>query len=229
MTTKEALDARGMVPNMTRDQLREAVAVLQHTANRRIGRAQSSDWTLAAPAFSGRVPEGGRFAQTFSTTRGMTLNQLRNRYVEVYDFLAAKSGTAAGAKRWREKQEKIIGHKFNSPQELKDFWEGIKKAKEERNGGFLGAPANLDTDEAAQAIAAIAVKSGVDSLRAARNVYLILNDYAQEGLPHTYEELVSKGLDEHVLDGLRQKYNVGGYADNEPRAPLKPGRGWSAF
>lgn len=210
MTTKQALDARAFVPAMTRDELQEAVATLNHTANRRIARAIDNPWTRTAPAMSGRFDPKHGTPIFFGTTRGKTLNELRHEYIEVSDFLQSKTSSAAGARAYYRKQEKILGRKITTPAELSQFWREYKKGREETP--FLGAPENIDTNEAASAIVEIAVKSGTDILSATKSVYQFLNRRAQQGLPHTREELIAAGLGEQIaaVDARREQLRGGG-------------------
>lgn len=104
------------VQKMTTKELRAAVQTLSSAANKRLSRLEQSEIDVSSPALHA-VYESGR--SRFST-RGKNLNQLRNEFKDVKNFLTSKTSTIKGVKGWKSKIEKKAGGEF-TPAEFSEF------------------------------------------------------------------------------------------------------------
>lgn len=227
MTTQEAINLfnrPGGLRNVTTDELREAVRVAGKTARRRLATAQGDVWRAESHVIKTAAREDpfGTAAinarergVTFASAKqkaGWERQALTQELKRISNFLDAQTSTSAGFRQWKARQEEALGQEFDSPDQLRRFWEGVNRAKESK------AMAQLfdyyDSDQIYKAVA-IAVKDrgmasqdamedAIDYLNALANVgqrpgstQAIVDaiDY-QEGPPVYYIEDMPIGMDD---------------------------------
>ena len=109
---------------MTKKQLLEVVRQLSKTANQRIYRLEQMKTGTLSPAYNHVEKRGENFS-----VKGKTLNQLRNEYADVKNFLKMKTSTVSGWNKVRKETYNRIGTDFAGVDEVR-FWNLYRKLEE---------------------------------------------------------------------------------------------------
>ena len=109
---------------MTKKQLLEVVRQLSKTANQRIYRLEQMKTGTLSPAYKKEEKRGENFS-----VKGKTLNQLRNEYADVKNFLKMKTSTVSGWNKVRKETYNRIGTDFAGVDEVR-FWNLYRKLEE---------------------------------------------------------------------------------------------------
>ena len=109
---------------MTKKQLLEVVRQLSKTANQRIYRLEHTKTGTLSPAYHHVEKRGEIFG-----VKGKTLNQLRNEYADVKNFLKMKTSTVSGWNKVRKETYNRIGTDFAGVDEVR-FWNLYRKLEE---------------------------------------------------------------------------------------------------
>lgn len=109
---------------MTKKQLSDVVRRLSKTANQRIYRLEHTETGTLSPAYHHVEKRGENFG-----AGGKTLNQLRNEYADVKNFLKMKTSTVSGWNKVRKETYKRIGVNFEGIDE-KRFWNLYRKLEQ---------------------------------------------------------------------------------------------------
>lgn len=109
---------------MTKKQLLDVVRQLSKTANQRIDRLEHTKTGTLSPAYHHVEKRGGNFG-----VKGKTLNQLRNEYADVKNFLKMKTSTVSGWNKVRKETYNRIGTDFAGVDEVR-FWNLYRKLEE---------------------------------------------------------------------------------------------------
>lgn len=117
------------VQRMNRRELAAAVSTLASAANKRLKRLERSDVGELSPAYQKAQKRGQRFS-----VAGKNINQLRNEYKDVTQFLKLKTSTVTGWKNVRNETYSRIGGDFTSEAQEKRFWEIYRKLESEMFG-----------------------------------------------------------------------------------------------
>ena len=109
---------------MTKKQLLDVVRQLSKTANQRIYRLEHTKTGTLSPAYHHVEKRGEIFG-----VKGKTLNQLRNEYADVKNFLKMKTSTVSGWNKVRKETYNRIGTDFAGVDEVR-FWNLYRKLEE---------------------------------------------------------------------------------------------------
>lgn len=109
---------------MTKKQLLNVVKRLSKTANQRIYRLEHTKTGTLSPAYHHVEKRGENFG-----VKGKTLNQLRNEYVDVKNFLKMKTSTVSGWNEVRKETYNRIGTDFEGIDEVR-FWNLYRKLEQ---------------------------------------------------------------------------------------------------
>lgn len=114
------------IQKMKDAELRKVVQQLASAGNKRLQRLEQNTVGRVSPALRG-VTESGR---TRFSTRGKNLNQLRNEYKAVSEFLNTRTSTIKGVARWKHSVEKTIGETFTNTQfvEFGEIMRDVRKS-----------------------------------------------------------------------------------------------------
>lgn len=110
------------VQRMNRRELAAVVSTLASAANKRLTRLERSDVGELSPAYQQAQKRGQRFS-----VAGKNVNQLRNEYKAVTQFLKRGTSTVGGWKKVRKETYSRIGGGFTSAEQEKEFWEAYRK------------------------------------------------------------------------------------------------------
>lgn len=110
------------IQRMNRRELAGVVSTLASAANKRLRRLEVSDVGNMSPAYQQAQNRGKLFSVV-----GKNVNQLRNEYKAVTQFLKRKTSTVKGWKKVREEILSRIGGAFPSANTEKLFWEAYRK------------------------------------------------------------------------------------------------------
>ena len=122
----------GAVQRMTRRELAKVVSTLSSAANKRLNRLHQSPAGNLSPAYQQALKRGQRFS-----TAGKNVNQLRNEYKDVTQFLKRKTSTVSGWNKVREEPLSRIGGSFSNADEERQFWELYRKLESSELGGVM--------------------------------------------------------------------------------------------
>lgn len=117
------------VQSMTRKELSKVVSSLASAANKRLTRLELSEVGEMSPAYQQALKRGRRFS-----VADKNVNQLRNEYKAVTQFLKRSTSTVGGWKKVREETIKRIGGGFSSASQEKRFWEAYRKLESSEFG-----------------------------------------------------------------------------------------------
>lgn len=120
------------VQRMTRKELAQVVSTLSSAANKRLTRLQQSPIGELSPAYQQALKHGQRFS-----TAGKNVNQLRNEYKAVTQFLKRKTSTVRGWSKVRKETTERIGGGFSNADEELRFWELYRKLESSELGGVM--------------------------------------------------------------------------------------------
>lgn len=120
------------VQRMTRQELARVVSTLSSAANKRLNRLQQSPVGNLSPAYQQALKRGQRFS-----TAGKNVNQLRNEYKDVTQFLKRKTSTIGGWNKVRKETMSRIGGSFSNADEERRFWELYRKLESSELGGVM--------------------------------------------------------------------------------------------
>lgn len=109
---------------MTKKQLSDVVRQLSKTANQRIYRLKRAKTGTLSPAYHHVEKRGENFG-----VKGKTLNQLRNEYADVKNFLKMKTSMVSGWNKVRKETYKRIGANFEGVDEVR-FWNLYRKLEQ---------------------------------------------------------------------------------------------------
>ena len=109
---------------MTKKQLSDVVRQLSKIANQRIYRLKHTETGTLSPAYYHIEKRGENFG-----VKDKTLNQLRNEYTDVKNFLKMKTSTVKGWNSFRRETYKRIGANFEGIDE-KRFWNLYRKLEQ---------------------------------------------------------------------------------------------------
>lgn len=117
------------VQRMNRRELASVVSILSSAANKRLKRLERSDVGELSPAYQQAQKRGQRFS-----VAGKNVNQLRNEYKAVTQFLKRETSTVRGWKKVREETYSRIGGDFKSAAQEKRFWKAYRKLASDEYG-----------------------------------------------------------------------------------------------
>jgi len=120
------------IAKMNRSDLARIVRPLVSASNKRIRRLQASETGRMSPSIAPESMTGGK---QFSI-RGQNLNQLRNSYAKMKQYLNNRTSSLTGFKAYRNEVSKRIGGKLSYEQE-KQFWETYNKLREQNHSGLF--------------------------------------------------------------------------------------------
>lgn len=120
------------VQRMTRKELSQVVSTLSSAANKRLNRLQQSPVGDLSPAYQQALKRGQRFS-----VAGKNVNQLRNEYKAVTQFLKRKTSTISGWNKVRNETMTRIGGGFSNADEERRFWELYRKLESSELGGVM--------------------------------------------------------------------------------------------
>ena len=109
---------------MTKKQLSDVVRHLSKIANQRIYRLERTEIGTLSPAYHHVEKRGENYG-----VKGKTLNQLRNEYADVKNFLKMKTSTVSGWNRFRKDTYERIGINFKGVDEIR-FWNLYRKLEQ---------------------------------------------------------------------------------------------------
>lgn len=109
---------------MTKKQLSDVIRQLSKTANQRIYRLEQTKTGTLSPAYHHVEKRGENFG-----VKGKTLNQLRNEYADVKNFLKMKTSTVSGWNKVKKETYNRIGADFVGVDEVR-FWNLYRKLEE---------------------------------------------------------------------------------------------------
>lgn len=116
------------VQKLKRSDLAKIVSQLSAAANKRAMRLNQSDVGNLSPAYK-RAESHGKYGAA-----GKNINQLRNEYAEIRDFLKLKTSTVTGWKKVRKNVETRLGSKFTSAPQEQRFWEAYRRLEADNYG-----------------------------------------------------------------------------------------------
>ena len=117
------------VQRMNRRELAAVVSTLSSAANKRLARLERSDNGELSPAYQQAQKRGQRFS-----VKGKNVNQLRNEYKAVTQFLKRETSTVGGWKKVRKETYSRIGGDFASAAQEKRFWKAYRKLASDEYG-----------------------------------------------------------------------------------------------
>lgn len=117
------------VQRMNRRELAAVVSTLASAANKRLARLERSNVGELSPAYQQTQKRGQRFS-----VAGKNVNQLRNEYKAVTQFLKRGTSTVSGWKKVRKETYSRIGGGFTSAAQEKRFWEAYRKLASDEYG-----------------------------------------------------------------------------------------------
>lgn len=109
---------------MTKKQLAETVKRLAKVANQRVYGLKHIETGILSPAYHHVEKRGENFG-----VKGKTLNQLRNEYMDVKNFLKMKTSTVGGWNKVRKETYNRIGADFAGVDEVR-FWNLYRKLEQ---------------------------------------------------------------------------------------------------
>lgn len=117
------------VQRMNRRELAAVVSTLASAANKRLTRLERSDVGELSPAYQQAQKRGQRFS-----VAGKNVNQLRNEYKAVTQFLKGGTSTVSGWNKVRKETYSRIGGDFTSAAQEKLFWKAYRKLASDEYG-----------------------------------------------------------------------------------------------
>lgn len=166
------------INKMSRKELASVVSSLGKTANQRLTRIEQAN--VNTPQYQKAMREGGRFR-----ARNKSLNQLRNEYVRVKEFLNSKTSSLRGYRQTKRDFEKRMGgnNKPLTDKQYERFWKFERKTRA-ISGGF----------------------NYVDRMKIAYQVFTE-NKYASfDDLLATYEKRLNNAYEER--EGIEKEYSA---------------------
>ena len=116
------------VQKLKRSDLAKVVSQLSAAANKRVKRLSQTAVGELSPAYQ-RALQHGKFGAA-----GKNINQLRNEYAEVRNFLKLKTSSVSGWKKVRKNTENRLGSKFTSVDQEKRFWRAYRQLEADNYG-----------------------------------------------------------------------------------------------
>ena len=116
------------VQRLKRADLAKVVSQLSAAANKRVKRLSQTAVGELSPAYQ-RALQHGKFGAA-----GKNINQLRNEYAEVRNFLKLKTSSVSGWKKVRKNTENRLGSKFTSVDQEKRFWRAYRQLEADNYG-----------------------------------------------------------------------------------------------
>ena len=117
------------INKMNRKELANVVTSLGKTANQRLTRIEQAN--INTPQYQKAMREGGRFK-----ARNKSLNQLRNEYVRVKEFLNSKTSSLRGYRQTKREFEKRMDSDVKlTDKQYERFWKFERKTRA-ISGGF---------------------------------------------------------------------------------------------
>ena len=120
------------VQRMTRKELAQVVSSLSSAANKRLKRLQQSPVGELSPAYQQAIKRGTRFS-----TAGKNVNQLRNEYKAVTQFLNRRTSTISGWNKARKETITRIGGGFSNADEERRFWKLYRQLESSEFGAVM--------------------------------------------------------------------------------------------
>lgn len=117
------------VQKLKRSDLAKVVSQLSAAANKRVARLSQTAVGELSPAYQRAALQHGKFGAA-----GKNINQLRNEYAAVRDFLKLKTSTVSGWKKVRKNTEKRLGSKFTSVDQENRFWQAYRQLESDNYG-----------------------------------------------------------------------------------------------
>lgn len=124
---------------MNRRELAKTTSILVSSANKRIRRLEKSEYGKYSPAYKNISSKGRLFS-----VKGKDLNQLRNEYANVSEFLKMKTSSLSGWREVRKRIEREIG--VMDSKQSKRFWEAYRRLQETNNIVDKSHRSNLTSD-----------------------------------------------------------------------------------
>ena len=121
------------VQRMSRKELASVVSQLASAANKRLTRLELSETGTLSPAYQQATKRAERFSVS-----GKNVNQLRNEYKNVAQFLKRSTSSVSGWNRVRKKTYERIGGKFKTAEQEKRFWEAYRKLESGHHSDVMG-------------------------------------------------------------------------------------------
>lgn len=123
----------GDVQRMSRKELASVVSQLASAANKRLTRLELSETGTLSPAYQQATKRAERFS-----VAGKNVNQLRNEYKHVAQFLKRSTSSVSGWNKVRKKTHERIGGKFKTAEQEKRFWEAYRKLERGHYSDVMG-------------------------------------------------------------------------------------------
>ena len=115
---------------MSRKELAEVTSILASAGNKRLRRLEKSPLGTESFAYQNVQKSVRAGEKTNFSVKGKTLNQLRNEYASVRDFLKLKTSSSTGWKKEVKKIVKRVGFKNVREGTLSDFFKLYRKLEE---------------------------------------------------------------------------------------------------
>ena len=115
---------------MSRKELAEVTSILASAGNKRLRRLEKAPLGTESFAYQNVQKSVRAGEQTKFSVKGKTLNQLRNEYASVRNFLKRKTSSVSGWKKEVKKIKERVGFKDSSGKSLNDFFKLYRKLEE---------------------------------------------------------------------------------------------------
>lgn len=159
------------VEKMTRKQLSDMVTVLNSAANKRLRRLEKTPMGTESVPYQNAMKRGG-----FSV-KGKNINQLRNEFKAVREFMGAKTSSVKGWKKFRKETAKRIGGGFDNSDNEMRFWKLFRLIRQADPGAVAAAGSDTVLKELRKTMRQYPDKTDEDILR-----------YTLDNLTKMYEE-----------------------------------------
>ena len=123
----------GDVQRMRRKELATVVSQLASAANKRLTRLELSETGTLSPAYQQATKRAERFS-----VAGKNVNQLRNEYKNVAQFLKRSTSSVSGWNKVRKKTHERIGGGFKNAEQEKRFWSAYRELEKGHYSDVMG-------------------------------------------------------------------------------------------
>lgn len=120
------------IQRMNKRELSVVVSTLASAANKRLVRLEKSGVGELSPAYQQVQKRGQKFSAA-----GKSVNQLRNEYKAVTQFLKRKTSTVKGWKKALKEMYSRIGGNFTSATQESLFWKAYRKIESGEYGAVM--------------------------------------------------------------------------------------------
>lgn len=113
------------ISKLSRGQLAQLVSRLSKVANQRLRNLEKSEIGKFSPAYTSIKQKRGNF-----TASRKNINQLRNEFKQIKNFLGKKTSTIGGFNKLRKQVIKRLGSDFKSVEQEKEYWDTYRRLME---------------------------------------------------------------------------------------------------